>query len=125
MPFHAGWRFCAHCGFDSTGDDIRPAKAYCDHEFVVQGSHCVRCGYDSQPLWGLERSQLTWLAVGLSVAGFLLLAFSLTVYAVGPNAKWSSSPAAGRVAVYTLLGGLALVSFAVKAFLGTKSYSGE
>jgi hypothetical protein len=83
------WHFCAHCGQDLRPPGLsRPDQEECSHHYELVGSHCTLCGFDSQPMWGLE----DWQRIGLGIAcfpiGFFLMVMPYLV-------QWSSGPRAG------------------------------
>jgi hypothetical protein len=51
------------------GDFVKPA--YCEHEFVIEGPHCILCGYNSQPPLGLERGPRFVVSIGAMAVGLV------------------------------------------------------
>lgn len=51
----------------------RPSPDDCDHHYELIGSHCTLCGYDSQPMWGLEDRERVLLGIACFPAGLFLM----------------------------------------------------
>jgi len=71
------------------GELVKPGD--CDHEFVLEGPHCIHCGYNSQPPLGLERGprfalSIGAMAIGLFLAGGMWVMMSSNVRGLGRGA---------------------------------------
>lgn len=68
------WQFCAYCGQDLRPPGLsRPDREECIHHYELVGSHCTLCGFDSQPMWGLEDWQRIALGIVCFPVGFGLM----------------------------------------------------
>lgn len=83
-----------------------PVVSACDHEFSIEGPHCIRCGHSFE-----EPDRPKLLGAALTVLGILgLLACAFFMVS-------SRSAGGARLGVYGAFGSIALVAYGAKLLI--------
>lgn len=72
---HDDWDFCAFCGADNRPPERRHRVRDCEHDLVIEGPCCVRCGFDTDPQDGIPQQWRVAAGLGLCVATLAALAW--------------------------------------------------
>lgn len=89
------WGCCAFCGTPLWGQP-RPEEDYCDHEFVLEGPYCIRCGYDPEVGGRSERRDYLIAGVAMVVLGILVAGWAMFSLSSPGSANAPANSRGGR-----------------------------